>query len=414
MNGSTFVATVTPEQRKALEAKVSRLALVFLVGGGLLGLIGLFTNPKQFAFSYLLAFMFFLSICLGALFLVIIHHLFDANWSVPIRRVSEHLAFLVPVMAALFIPIALLGPSQIYSWMQSVLAGHANLEHALRAKQPLFNLPWFYLIAVILFAAWTWLSYNLRKYSIQQDQSGAARCTYKMRMHSAYGIYVFAFSITLAAVFWMMALEYQWYSTMYGVYYFAGSVWTTLATLYVLGVAFVRTGPLSAVMHRRHFHDLAVLFFAFTVFYAYIAFSQYFLMWNGAIPEETFFFVKRETGSWWSMGLLLIFGHFFLPFLAMLRIDTKLWLPLMLPLCAWAWIMQFCDLAFNIMPVLHPEGFQPHYLDFACLAFIGGVLAMVFIRYFKQHAPYPVKDPRLEESIGLRHGGPLPPATAPE
>jgi hypothetical protein len=391
-----------------------KLPLILVLLGGLGGVIGLFTAPKQFAYSYLLAFMFFLSICLGALFLILIHHLFDANWSVPIRRINEHLAFLLPVMAALFIPIAILAPNQIYNWMH--IDPHA--DHALYAKQPIFTLGGFYTIAVLLFALWTWLSWNLRKWSLEQDKTSekdeARRvlCTRKMRMHSAYGIYAFAFSLTLAAIMWMKALEYQWFSTMYGVYYFAGSVWITLATLYVLTTVLKKSGPLSGVVHQRQFHDIGVLWLAFTVFYTYIHFSQYFLIYNANIPEETYYYVKREFGSWWDIGMILVFGHFALPFLCLLRIDAKLNLSLMLPLAAWAWLMHFCDMSFNIMPLIHQGGFVVHPLDVACMAFIGGVLAMVFMKYFNSHPPYPIKDPRLGEALGVHETGARPPIAA--
>lgn len=371
-------------------------------GGAVLGLIGLFTMPKQFAYSYLLAFMFFLSICLGGMFLTLIHHLFDASWSVPVRRINEHLAFLLPVMAVLFIPIAIFAPTEIYAWMQN----DPHLDHALHAKQPIFTKGGFYAIAVGLFAIWTWLSYSLRKWSLVQDTAGkdnALRvlCTQKLRIHSAYGIYVFALTLTLGAIMWMKALEHQWFSTMYGVYYFAASVWTTLATLYVIAIVLKKTGPLAAVVQKRQIHDIGVLWFAFTVFYAYIHFSQYFLIYNANIPEETFYYVKREAGSWWQIGMILIFGHFVLPFVTMLRIDTKLNLSVMLPLAAWAWLMHFCDMSFNIMPLIHKGGFVIHWLDLACMAFIGGVLALVFIKYFNAHKPYPVNDPRLGEALGV-------------
>ena len=286
-------------------SKWRNLPVILMAAGGLIGGIGWLTDAKQFAFSYLLAFMFFLSLCLGGMFLVIIHHLFDANWSVPIRRVTEHMAFLLPVMAALFIPIAILAP-KIYVWMNL----DPQLDHALRAKQPIFTLVGFYGVSILLFAVWSWLSYRLRYWSLQQDKTGEARCTFAMRKHAAYGIYLFAVTLTLASILWVKALEHQWFSTMYGVYYFAGSVWTTLATVYIITLALKRSGPLSGVVHHRQFHDLGVLMLAFTVFYAYIHFSQYFLIWNAAMPEETFWYVQREKGSWWDIGLLLIFGHF--------------------------------------------------------------------------------------------------------
>ncbi len=378
-----------------------RLVPPLLAGlGGLLALYGALTNPAQFGYSYLQAFMFYFSICLGCLFMVMLHHLFDANWSVPIRRVAEHLAFLLPVMAVLFIPIALLAPS-IYPWVRA----NPQVEESLHSKQPLLSLPWFYGTAVVLFALLAWLAYCLRKWSLEQDKTGEAKCTFKMRRHSAYGIFVFSFALTLAAIMGMKAVDYQWFSTIYGVYYFAGSAWAAVATLYVLTVVLSRFGPLSGVAGRRQLHDLGMLLLTFTIFYAYIGFSQYFLIWNAALPEETFFFVKREAGSWWNVGLLIIFGHFALPFLALLRIDAKLWLPLMIPLCAWCWLMQFFDMSFNIMPVLHPEGFVLHYLDLACLLFIGGVLAWIFITFLRRHAPYPVKDPRLAEALGVHGSG---------
>ena len=381
-----------------------KMPMILIGVGGLGGLIGIFipSLTRQFAHSYLLAFMFFLSICLGGLFLTIIHHLFDASWSVPIRRVTEHLAFLLPVMGALFIPIAIFAPSEIYNWMRS----DPGVDHALNAKHPIFTREGFYAIAVGLFLIWTWLSYSLRKWSLRQDEAGkdnALRvlCTRKLRVHSAYGIYVFAITLTLGAIMWMKALEHQWFSTMYGVYYFAASVWTTLATLYVIVTVLKKTGPLAAVVKDRQMHDIGVLWFAFTVFYAYIHFSQYFLIYNANIPEETFYYVKREAGSWWQICLVLVFGHFLFPFLTMLRIDAKLNLSVMIPLAAWAWIMHFCDMSFNIMPLIHQSGFVVHWLDLTCMAFIGGVLALVFIKYFNAHKPYPVNDPRLGEALGV-------------
>ena len=394
----------------------SKLPLILLVAGLVLGGIGAFVDPQRFAYSYLLAYMFFLSICLGGLFLVILHHLFDASWSVPIRRICEHLACLLPVMGVLWIPIFLYRKS-IFPWMSY----DPHVDHALHAKAALINPTAFLIVAIILFALWTWLSLRLRYWSLEQDRTGSAACTRAMRVHSAYGIFVFALTITMAAIFWMKSLQHQWFSTMYGVYYFAGSVWCTYATVYVLALTLKLSGPLSQVVGRRQFYDLGVMLFAFTVFYAYIHFSQYFLIWNAAVPEETFWYVLREKGSWWDVGMLILFGHFVIPFVMLLRIDAKLTWSLMVPLCMWAWLMHYLDLSFNIIPVYQmfkkaiamggplenammnvtPDGFVIHWMDLACLAFIGGVLATVFIKYFLAHPPYPQKDPRMAEAMGV-------------
>jgi hypothetical protein len=378
--------------------------MILMVVGGLLALIGAFAIPRQFAYSWLLAFMFFLSLCLGALFLVVVHHLFDAGWSVPTRRFCEHIATLLPWMVWLFIPIALLAKT-IYPWMHEP---NPLLDHALQSKQPLFTPGGFYIVAAFCFLVWWMLSNRLRYWSMKQDETGAALPTYRMRFYASIGIILFAISSTLAVVMWMKALEHEWFSTMYGVYYFAGSVWMTLGTVYVITAILDRQRVLTAVLHEHQYYYIGSLMFAFTVFYAYVTFAQYFIIWNGNMPEETFWYVVRERGSWWYIGLVIIFGHFFIPFLALLRIDVKNIFPYMLAIAIWAWLMHWVDLSFNIMPVLHPEGFPWKFLwlDLGCWAFMAGFLATIFLKKFAAHPPYPLKDPRLIEAMGHYHAVP--------
>jgi hypothetical protein len=368
-------AILTPiESGGKIQLSGWRLVPEALFGLGALGaILGAVQDPRQFGHSYLLAFMYFLSLGLGALFLVMLHHLFDASWSVPIRRFVEHLAFCLPVLALLFIPLAVVAP-QIYPWMNP-----AHADAALRAKTAYLNPPAFNLRAVVYFALWSVLAYKLRFWSLQQDKTGAADCTFRMRRYAAAGVFLFAITVTLAAIDWMKSLQPHWYSTMYGVYYFSGSVWVTIALAYFITAMLQRAGPLSQVAHQRQFRDLGVLLLAFTIFSAYIHFSQYFLIWNAAIPEETFWYVQREQGTWWQVSLLLVYGHFLVPFLCLLRIDVKqqwLW---MIPLCAWVWLMHYVDLAYNIMPPLHPSGFKVHWIDVACFLAIGGLLARLFL-----------------------------------
>jgi len=394
-------------------AKWRKLPGQLMVGGGLITVLGAGVgylrhgNLLEFGFSWLLAFMFFLSIALGAMFLVLMHHLFDAGWSVATRRFSEHLAALTfPWLAILFLPIALLAP-KIYPWMTS----DPHADHALHAKQPMFTFTGFYLIAGACFLAWWAVSNRLRHWSLKQDEDGSARCTVKMRLHACWGIWAFGVTLTLAAVMWMKALQHQWFSTMYAVIYFAGSVWLALATVYVITLVLDRQRILTDVLHEHQFYFLGSLMFAFTVFYAYVHFAQYFIIWNANMPEETFWYVVREynaqgqRSSWFLIGLVIIFGHFFVPFLTLLRIDVKHTFPIMIPLCAWAWLMHFVDLSFNILPVRHPGGFpiQWFWLPLSCAAFMGGLLAMVFLKKFASAAPFPQKDPRLVEAMGLYH-----------
>jgi len=375
-------------------SKWRKLPTLLMVVGGAIALSGLGVSVginhdggRQFAFSWLLAFMFCLSICLGALFLVLAHHLFDAGWSVPIRRFCEHIASLLfPCMAFLWIPIGIFRKF-LYSWMTVKHPDEARIS-----KQPLFTQTGFWLASAAIFLVWWVLTRGLRSWSIKQDTMGGSLPTHKMRSYAYWGIFAFAGTLTGGAFMWMKAMEYHWFSTMYGVYYFAGSVWMTLALVYVITMILSRQGVLTDVLHEHQFYFIGSLMFAFTVFYAYIHFAQYFIIWNGNIPEETFWYVVREKGTWFSIGLIIIFGHFFAPFLGLLRIDVKSVFPYMTAVAAWAWLMHYFDLSFNIHPVLHPNGYpwQWIWLDFGCLAFMLGVLATVFLKKFASAAPYPL------------------------
>lgn len=351
------------------------------------------TILQQLAYSYLTAFIFCLSLAMGGLFFLFIHHLFDAGWSAPVVRMAEHLACLTKPLFIALIPLLLL-QNQIWNWL------HVNpaTDHSLEVKEVLFNRPMFNVALILLFTLWTYMATTFRRYSLAQDKDGAAIWTRKSRVLAAWGIYAYGFSLTLGVILLMMSLQWQFFSTMYGVYYFAGSFWLTLATLYGLA-RWLSTRELKPVIFPRQIHDIAVLFFAFTVFYAYIAFSQYFLIWNAAIPEETFWFVDREKGSWWEVGMLLLFGHFFVPFLVLLRIDTKMSAAVMAPMIVWAWIMHYLDITFNVMPVLYPEGLHVTLFDPICWLGLSAVLGWCFWKDFQKYPKWPLKHPRLKEAV---------------
>ncbi|MFT4690290.1 MAG: hypothetical protein ACJASX_001322 [Limisphaerales bacterium] len=388
---------------------------------------------KKFQYSWLTAYMFFFSICLGALFLVLLHHLFDAQWIVPIRRVCEHIACMLGwPMFILFLPIFLY-PIGVYDWMSADPMTDPGLRSFI--KQKIFNLPGFYFFTTLVFVALGYLSSRLRYWSLQQDvaeaengayegkvrgfwepfvifvstnilkhdieERPAVKCSRMMNLHTSYGIVLFVMMMTVACFAWVKALQYQWFSTMYGVYFFAGSVWVTCATVYMLTLLHQSQGLLQYVVRRETYHDIAKLMFAFTVFYAYIHFSQYFLILNAAIPEETFWYVQREQGSWWWIGQTIIFGHFFLPFLLLLRTDVKTNKTIMPLICGWAWLMHYVDMQFNVMPLIYPEGISISWRDVIAMGVIGFVLWLKYNSDLSSHAPYPQRDPRIAESMGV-------------
>lgn len=370
-----------------------------MVVGGFVCVAGAGMRLKEFGYAWLLAFMFYLTIALGALFLVLIHHLSDAGWSVATRRFCEHIAaWLFPWLAILFVPVAALAPT-IYPWMNLNPGG----DRALLARWPLFTWPGFYLASALIFGVWWLLTSRLRYWSLKQDETGEAQCTFRMRYHSGWGVLAFAATVTLSGILWMQALQYQAFSTIYGLCFFADCAWVMLATAYVLAMILQRRRVLHDVLGANQFYFLGTLLFAFTLFHAYVHFAQYFVVWNGNIPDETFWYLQRATGSWWGISMVIIFGHFLLPFFVLLPIQVKSNFKIMLPVCLWVWLMHFVDLSFNILPVAHPDGFPWRWLwlQGGCLAFMGGFLGRVFLKDFAAHAPFPKRDPRLLEAMGI-------------
>lgn len=379
---------------------------VILIVIGIVGIligVGLSEDHlKQLGYSWLVGFMFCLSLGLGGWFLVMVHHMFDASWSVPIRRVTEAMAcLLAPALLVIFIPLAVLAP-KIYPWLGAEEQAHP--DHAISAKYPLFTTVGYYVLAAVLFALWWFFSTRLRYWSLQQDKTGAAECTGKMRVFSCSGIVIFAITVTLGSIVWVKGLMDEWYSTMFGVCYFAASIWTTLPTVYVIVLILQRTGTLKGLVWQKTYYMIGSLFLAFTVFWAYVNFAQYFIVWNANMPEETFWYVLREKGTWDSVGkYVIIFGHFFVPFLMLLRIDWKLKLVTMLPLTIWAWLMHFVDMEFQIIPALHPNTILNIGLisDIGCVLLFTGILIKVFAASYSRYAPYPLRDPRMAEALEI-------------
>ena len=376
---------------------------MMILGGGIsvigAGVSLLRDGGAAFGVAWLLAFLFFLNIAFGALFLVLVHHLTDAGWSVGIRRFCEHIAALLfPWLALVFLPVALLAP-KIYAWMTIDPA----TDNTVAAKLPVFTQPGFWLTSAVFFGIWWLLTSQLKRWSLKQDETGAAECTHKMRFYSGWGIVAFALTVTCSGVLWLKSVEHEWYSAMHGVYFFASSVWVGLATIYMLTVWLRARGVLKGVIQDGHFYNLGVLFFAFTVFQAYIEFAQYFVVWNANMPQETFWYLQREKGAWWAVSMILIFGHFLIPFFLLLPAKVKSNVRVVVPVCLWAWLMHALDLAFNLWPAFRPMGLSARLvlLQFGTLAFIGGFLAWVFLRNFAKHPPFPQRDPRLLEAMGV-------------
>jgi hypothetical protein len=370
-------------------------ALVGVVASALLGA----ANPRQFFFSWLVAFLFFLTLALGALFFVLIQYASQGGWGIVVRRIGETTFATVPVMAALFLPL-LLGLSDLYSWAAPGAAEHDAL---LRWKAPFLNVPFFLIRAVLYFGVWSVMALFYYRDSRRQDATGDPAVSARLRALAGPAIIVLALTQTFASIDWIMSLAPHWYSTMFGVYFFAGSFVGFIAFLSLVAVAMRRAGLLETVITAEHLHDLGKLLFAFTCFWAYIGFSQFFLIWYANLPEETIWFKARITGSWKAISILLMAGHFVIPFFYLMGRAVKRNGSTLAVGGGWLLAMHFMDIYWQVMPTLHPEGFRPSLLDVTTFVAVGGCFVAAGSWLMRRQALVPLRDPRIAESLAFEN-----------
>jgi hypothetical protein len=352
-------------------------------------------EPRQFYFSWLVAFMYFLSIALGGLFFVLIQHAARAGWSVTVRRIAENAMGTLPVFALLFVPI-LVGMHHLFEWTH---VEHVRHDTILQAKEPFLNVPFFVGRAAMYFAVWALLAWWFRKTSLTQDESGDSELTRVMQRRAGPSLYAFAFTATFAAFDWLMSLQPHWYSTIFGGYFFAGSVVAIHALLIIVVNNLQASGLLGRAVTGEHLHDLGKMLFAFVVFWAYMAFSQFMLIWYANIPEETTFFHARSEGSWLTVSKILLFGHFLMPFFFLLPRTVKRMRPLLYAGAVYLLVLHFVDVYWLAMPILHPEGVHLSLMDLAAFLAIGGAFIGLFLRNVTRAALVPLHDPRMPEAL---------------
>ena len=345
----------------------SRWWLFPLTGGavalGLAVVLGVAGGMDRFLFAYLTGWAFAVSISIGALFFVMIQHITKARWSTTIRRIPEMLAANFPLLALLGLPI-LIGYHDLYHWSHAELYDPAGeFDSILAGKAGYFffpmeagGFPVFWMLRyVAFFAFWSFLAAKLYGYSVRNDTEPSAENTRELRKWSAIGIPLTAVTVSFFAYDAIMSLDPHWFSTMWGVYFFAGGWLGALCLITFIALLYKRAGMLEEVT-REHLHDMGKFVFAFVVFWTYIAFSQYMLYWYGNLPEETVWFHKRAAGGWGIVGQALVVFHFLLPFLILLPRASKRIYPVLAVMCVWLLTMHWVDLWWQVMPSMLPHG----------------------------------------------------------
>ena len=414
-------------------AKVKILALgVAGIGTvvSLLGLFGVFGEWFQgtFAYSWVFAFYFFLTLSIGGVFWTLLHNVSNSGWGTSVRRTFENLGSTFPWIFLFGIPLLFPQVNQyLYEWMnihrttpdgQTVKEHLHHADHLLYAKQWFMNMPFWYGRFIFYGVGLTAVIYFLRKLSTAQDTDpnpGTERL-FAARKHSTYTLIIFALTITFTGFDFVMALDYKWFSTMWGVYLFAGSTLNSMAVIILVCTFLKSRGHLKHVTGPEHFHIMGKLLFAFTTFWAYIAFSQYFLIWYANITEETSYFLIRNTDGWNTGMIFLVFGHFIVPFVVLLQAWLKKNPKYLSIMAVYTLCMHALDHYLIVIPErgvslgnIKPEIFGKitpaidgaFWGDILAFVTIGAAFLFFLLRALGQHSLYPNRDPRILESANL-------------
>lgn len=391
----------TPEGEYFERSRFASLSLISGVVAAIalvLCIVGAFVAPHQFAYSWLFGFAFFFTLCAGCFFWTIVHHAVDAEWSVVVRRQLENVASLLPLMALFFIPLFFLR-EHLWEWM--IIP--KGTDHLLDTKRAYLNLPFFTVRAVLILVFFSVMAWVLRSISVRQDRDGNPAYTLRMRKLAFVALPLFGLSLTFGAVDWLMGLDYVWFSTMFGVYIFAGAAGSSMSLLVLIITALRNAGYLKEVVSIEHYHTMGKWMLAFTVFWAYIGFSQYMLIWYANIPEETQYFILRNTESWNLANLLLVLGRFFGPFAFLLLRSTKKKVKRLCMVAGWIIFMQLLDMYIVVLPELHRTGVHLSIWDFFPVIGIGATLLFFYLRVVATTSLFPTRDPRLIESLRFQN-----------
>lgn len=372
------------------------LLVVALVALGVLGTaLSIFTNPERGWSGYLIAFFYFSSLSVGGLFFASFNNIAKAGWSTSIRRMAESTSAFIPVILVGGL-VTLAGVHHLYDWTDAAYTGTHPL---VQAKTPYLNIP-FMVVRLLLFAIGMIVFAKLLVgSSIDQDKSGNESITVKNVARSIAFVLYFAFSYSFFSVDFIMSLLPTWYSTIFGVYCFAGMLQCSLAFLILLLIYVKKSGFVKGYYTIDHIHDVAKYLKGFTVFWAYIAFSQFMLIWYANIPEETEFYLIRAQNGWTAISVLLIFGKFIVPFLALLPRSWKRNEGHLIMVCVWVMAMQFIDVFWLVSPNFNENQMTFGLAEIAPFFAFLGIFLFLMGRFLNKNNMVAIKDPRLHEAL---------------
>lgn len=387
---------LAPPFARRIQVRSLGIGLVFAV----LAIIGALMAPReQFLHAYLLGFMGWLGLSLGSMAFLMLWYLTGGKWGVAARRPLEAAMRTLPLMAALFIPL-FVGARGLYPWADPAKVAHSpELQHAPLAY---LNVTGYTLRGIVYFLIWLGLMFLLSRWSAELDQPPIRDIGRRFSKLSAAGVILYAFTITFAAIDWVMSLDATWISTVYGLIYVAGQVLIAICFLVVVETMLSRYAPFSNLLKEQNLKDHGNLMLAFVMLWAYMSFSQLLIMWSGNLPEEIRWYLPRWHNGWQFVGVALAALHFAVPFALLLSEPRKRKARRLVKVAIWVFLMRWVDLFWLIEPHEHTQFFV-HWLDIVIPVAIGGLWLAYFFYNLRSRPLLVLYDPRTQAALELAH-----------
>jgi hypothetical protein len=374
---------------------VDRLGKTALVVGlaalALFAALG-FRDPVQFFRSYLFAFVFWLGLPLGCTAIRLIHNLVSGTWGFPLRRPLESATKTLPLMALLVAPILFRLPV-LYTWADpSKVAADPLLQY----KHAYLNVPFFIVRTVIYFSIWIFVTSRINSWSREQDETGEAGLTQRIKNLSAPSLLIFGLTVTFASIDWVMSLEPHWTSTIFGMILMVSEVLAAMSLLTVTVIRLSKEKSLNGMVKPKLLNDYGNLLLVFTMLWAYLSFSQFLIIWGANLRDEVPWYMSRARGGWAGVAITLIIFHFAVPFLLLLTRFVKRRAEMLRTVAALLLVMSMVDIFWLITPAFNHDGPLFHPTDWLAILGIGGLWLWRYASELQGRPLLPLNDPRLK------------------
>ena len=380
-------------------ANIKTTLLVFTAFGIASFAFGLVSDPGRAWMSFIQNHFFFMSLAVGGLFFATLQWITGAMWSAPVRRICEAFSSYLP-FALLTVIVLYFGIHHLYSWSNpSVVAG----DPILVGKSGYLSSTFFMVRNVLSVVIWIVFARAMVKNSLAQDTTRDSKLTLRNRVIGPIFLILFALTYTMSSFDQIMSLDPHWYSTMFGIYCFAGLFYTVLAVTCLLTIYLMSKGRLTGIVNENHLHDIGKFMFAFTIFYAYIGFSQFLLIWYANLPEETGYYIKRFHESWFYVSCFLVAGKFATPFVFLLPRDSKRNPKILVGVAIFMVIANWIDILWMVQPEFFTDGPRIGIIEIGMTLGFLGVFGLFVANFLAKNNIVAIGDPRLAESVHHHH-----------